>query len=66
MKYNVIHIQTDFAEEWQRDVFDQQLFDLGVETIDGNDYYIQSEVLKENNSALTEYLSPFNYQLFHR
>ena len=62
MKYNVIHIQTDFAEEWQRDVFDQQLFDLGVETIDGNDYYIQSEVLKENKSALTEYLSTFNFQ----
>ena len=62
MKYNVIHIQTNFAEEWQRDVFDQQLFDLGVETIDGNDYYIQSEVLKENNSALTEYLSTFNFQ----
>ena len=47
MKYSVIHIQTNFAEEWQRDVFDQQLFDLGVETIDGNDYYIQSEVWKE-------------------
>ena len=62
MKYHVLHIKTDFAEEWQKDLFDQQLFDLGVDTIDGNDYYIQSEVLKENNSALTEYLSTFNFQ----
>ena len=62
MKYHVLHIKTNFAEEWQHDVFDQHLFDLGVETIDGSDYYIQSEVLKENKSALTEYLSTFNFQ----
>ena len=46
MKYHVLHIQTDFAEEWQKEVLDQTLCDLGVETIDGNDYYIQSEVLE--------------------
>lgn len=52
MRYHCIHIKTDFAEEWQKDLFDQQLFDLGVETIDGNDYYIQSEVLKTQISYL--------------
>ena len=60
MRYHCLHIKTDFAEEWQRDLFDQQLFDLGVETMDGNDYYIQSEVLKENRQALTDFLSSSN------
>ena len=44
MQYHVIHIKTDFAEEWQKDLFEQQLFDLGCDTIDGNDCYIQSEL----------------------
>ena len=61
MHYHCLHIKTDFAEEWQREVFDQQLCDLGVETIDGNDYYIQSEVLKENRSAITNFLSSFSF-----
>lgn len=61
MKYHVIHIQTDFAEEWQKEVFDQSLCDLGVETIDGTDYYIQSDILKEKRSDITNFLSPFNF-----
>lgn len=44
MKYNVIHIKTDFAEEWQADVFNQQICELGVDTIDADDYYIPSEI----------------------
>ncbi|MBQ3999303.1 MAG: hypothetical protein II644_08215, partial [Paludibacteraceae bacterium] len=62
MLYHVLHIKTDFAEEWQRDVFDQSLCELGVDTIDGEDYYIQSEVLEANRSAITDFLSPFNFQ----
>ena len=46
MQYHVIHIETHFAEEWQKDLFDQQLCDLGVDTIDGDAYYIPSEVLE--------------------
>jgi len=61
MHYHCLHIKTDFVEEWQREVFDQQLCDLGVETIDGSDYYIQSEVLKENRSAITNFLSSFSF-----
>ena len=44
MKYNVLHIKTDFAEEWQADVFNQQICELGVDTIDADDYYIPSEI----------------------
>lgn len=57
MKYHVLHIQTQFAEEWQRDVFEQTLCDLGVDTIDGNDYYIPSEVLETQLSALRSHIS---------
>ena len=63
MLYHCIHIKTDFAEEWQRDLFDQQLFDLGVETIDGNDYYIQSEVWEANRLAISNQLSAFSFQV---
>lgn len=44
MKYNVLHIKTDFAEEWQADVFNQQICEFGVDTIDADDYYIPSEI----------------------
>ncbi len=47
MKYNVLHIKTDFAEEWQADVFNQQICELGVDTIDADDYYIPSEIWAE-------------------
>lgn len=43
MLYHVLHIKTDFAEEWQKDLFDQQICELGVDTIFGNDYYILSD-----------------------
>ena len=46
MRYHCIHIKTAFAEEWQRDVFDQQICELGVDTIDGEDYYIPSDILE--------------------
>lgn len=46
MRYHVIHIETHFAEEWQKEIFDQSLCDLGVDTIDGEDYYIPSEILE--------------------
>lgn len=48
MKYHVLHIQTDFAEEWQADVFNQQISELGIDTIDAQDYYIQSELWEQN------------------
>lgn len=46
MRYHCIHIRTDFAEEWQADVFAQQMGELGIDTIDGEDYYIPSDILE--------------------
>jgi len=63
MQYHVLHIKTSFAEEWQKDLFDQQLCDLGVDTIDGEDYYIPSALWLQNQTAITEQLSTINCQL---
>lgn len=66
MKYHVLHITTDFAEEWQKEVFDQELCDLGVDTIDGGlepeqaghaDYYIPSDLWEPNQDAIQAQIS---------
>ena len=57
MKYHVLHITTDFAEEWQKEVFDQELCDLGVDTIDGEDYYIPSDLWEQNQEAIQAQIS---------
>lgn len=66
MKYHVLHITTDFAEEWQKEVFDQELCDLGVDTIDGGlepeqaghaDYYIPSDLWEQNQDAIQSHIS---------
>ncbi len=62
MRYHILHIETSFAEEWQKDLFDQAICDLGVDTIDGEDYYIPSDLWEQNQAAIKEYLSPFNFQ----
>lgn len=55
MRYHCLHIHTNFAEEWQKDVFEQQLFDLGVDTIDGEDYYILSDTWAQNAGEIEDY-----------
>ncbi len=66
MKYHVLHITTDFAEEWQKEVFDQELCDLGVDTIDAGlepeqaghaDYYIPSDLWEHNQEAIQAQIS---------
>ena len=66
MKYHVLHITTDFAEEWQKEVFDQELCDLGVDTIDCGlepgpaghaDYYIPSDLWEQNQEAIQAQIS---------
>ena len=66
MKYHVFHITTDFAEEWQKEVFDQELCDLGVDTIDAGlepeqaghaDYYIPSDLWAQNQEAIQAQIS---------
>lgn len=57
MRYHVIHLKTAFDAEWQQEVFDQTLCDLGVDTIDGTDYYIPSDVLERQISDIQSHIS---------
>lgn len=57
MRYHVLHIETHFAEEWQEAVFNQKISDLGVDTIDGEDYYIPSEMLESQISNIQSQIS---------
>lgn len=57
MRYHCLHIKTSFAEEWQKDIFDQTLCELGVDTIDSDDYYIPSDVWEANSSIINHQLS---------
>ena len=57
MKYHLLHIKTDFAQEWQKDLFDQTLCDLGVDTIDGDSYYIPSDTLESQISNIQSQIS---------
>ena len=69
MRYHVLHIESSFAEEWQKDLFDQQLCDLGVDTIDAGsepqtghaDYYIPSELWEQNEDAIKDLLSSSHF-----
>lgn len=57
MLYHVLHIKTHFAEEWPKDLFDQQLCDLGVDTIDGDRYYIPSELWEAQTAYIQSQIS---------
>jgi ribosomal protein L11 methyltransferase len=63
MHYHCLHIKTDFAEEWQKDLFDQALCNLGVDTIDGEDYYIPSDLWQENQGLIQEQLATIHCPL---
>lgn len=47
MQYSVAYFRYSFAEEWMKDVFEQSLFDIGFDTIDNQDAYIQTSLLDE-------------------
>ena len=52
MRYHVVHIKTRFAEDWQRDIFEQQLFDAGFDTLDGEDAYIPSSEWESHRNEI--------------
>ena len=52
MQYSVVHLTYSFAEEWEQDLLEQALCDIGFEVFDGADAYIQTAVLEENQEAL--------------
>lgn len=52
MRYHVLHIKTAFPEEWRKAVFDQMLCNIGVDTIDGDDYYLPSEIWEQKEKLI--------------
>lgn len=55
MRYSVATFDYSFAQEWEADLFHQQLFDLGFDTIDENKAYIPTETLNTCRAEV-EYL----------
>ena len=56
MQYSVAHFQYNFTESWQQELFEQALCDIGFDTFDGTDAYIQTSLLNEDelNTLLSE------------
>ncbi len=52
MQYSVVHFSYRFDQAWQQDLFEQDLCDLGFEVFDGENAYIQTSVLEENQEAM--------------
>lgn len=47
MQYTKVIFAYDFAEEWQKDLFEQALADIGFDSFDGETAYIPSELFDE-------------------
>lgn len=57
MQYSVVHLSYQFTEDWQQDLFEQAMCDLGFEVFDGANAYIQTAVWEENQEALNHLIS---------
>ena len=57
MQYSVVKLKYLFQDTWQQDLFEQDLCDLGFEVFDGENAYIQTCVLEENQQALNALLT---------
>ena len=51
MQYSVVHLKYSFAEEWEQDLFEQAMCDLGFEVFDGENAYIQSDIWENIQTA---------------
>ena len=52
MQYSVVHLAYSFTQEWEQDLFEQALCDIGFEVFDGENAYIQTSVLEDNQEAI--------------
>ncbi|MBQ2540363.1 MAG: 50S ribosomal protein L11 methyltransferase [Paludibacteraceae bacterium] len=66
MRYHFLHIKTSFEEEWQQDIFDQELAHYGIDTIvakgsafDGyeSEYYLPSEKWEQNKNDIEAFVA---------
>ena len=57
MQYSVVHLKYSFAEEWEQDLFEQAMCDLGFEVFDGENAYIQSDIWENIQTAIAELIA---------
>ena len=57
MQYSVVHLKYSFAQEWEQDLLEQALCDIGFEVFDGENAYIQTAILEENQDSLKALLA---------
>ena len=57
MQYSVVHLSYSFTEDWQQELLEQDLCDLGFEVFDGADAYIQTASFEANREAIQQLLS---------
>ena len=57
MQYSVVHLKYSFAEEWEQDLFEQAMCDLGFEVFDGENAYIQSDIWENTQTATAELIA---------
>lgn len=57
MQYSVVHLAYSFAEEWEQDLLEQALCDIGFEVFDGENAYIQTAILEENQVELKDLIA---------
>lgn len=57
MQYSVVHLKYSFAEEWEQDLFEQAMCDLGFEVFDGENAYIQSDIWENIQTATAELIA---------
>lgn len=57
MQYSVVHLKYSFAEEWEQDLFEQAMCDLGFEVFDGENAYIQSDIWENIQTATEELIA---------
>jgi ribosomal protein L11 methyltransferase len=57
MLYTVAHLSYSFSEEWEQELFEQAMCDMGFDVFDGADAYIQTAVLEKQLSAIEQYIA---------
>ena len=57
MQYSVVHLAYSFAQEWEQDLLEQALCDIGFEVFDGENAYIQTSILEDNQETIEALLA---------
>ena len=57
MQYSVAHLRYTFAQDWQQELFEQSMCDLGFEVFDQANAYIQTAILFEQRDAILQLIA---------